>query len=47
MLFDIAPGDPPALLLTALTLTVAGVAAAYLPARRAASVDPTNVLRSE
>jgi ABC-type antimicrobial peptide transport system permease subunit len=47
MLFDIPPGDPPALVLTALTLTAAGVAAAYIPARRAASVDPTYVLRSE
>jgi predicted permease len=47
LLFDIPPGDPPALLLTALTLTAAGVAAAYVPARRAASVDPTKVLRSE
>ena len=47
MLFDIPPGDPPALVLTALTLTAAGVAAAYIPARRVASVDPTYVLRSE
>jgi predicted permease len=47
LLFDIAPGDPPALLLTAFTLTAAGLAAAYIPARRAASVDPAQVLRSE
>jgi ABC-type antimicrobial peptide transport system permease subunit len=45
LLFDIPPGDPPALLLTALTAT--GIAAAYIPARRATSVDPTDVLRSE
>jgi predicted permease len=47
LLFDIAPGDPPALLFTALTLTTAGVAAAYIPARRAASVDPAQILKSE
>jgi macrolide transport system ATP-binding/permease protein len=47
LLFEIRPGDPPALLVTGLTLATAGVVAAYLPARRAASVDPARVLRAE
>jgi predicted permease len=47
VLFDLPPGDPPALLLTAVTLAAAGALAAYLPARRAASLDPTRVLRAE
>ncbi|MBS1855533.1 MAG: ABC transporter permease, partial [Acidobacteria bacterium] len=47
VLFDLPPGDPPALLLTAVTLAAAGALAAWLPARRAASLDPTCVLRAE
>jgi len=47
ILFEIAPGDPPALALTALILGAAAAIAAYLPARRAASLDPTRVLRAE
>ncbi|HXA50319.1 MAG TPA: ABC transporter permease, partial [Candidatus Acidoferrum sp.] len=47
MLFEIRPGDPPALLVTGLTLAAVGVVAAHLPARRAASVDPARVLRAE
>jgi hypothetical protein len=47
LLFDLPPGDPPVLLATAAILTVAGVAAAYLPARRAASLDASRVLRAE
>ena len=47
MLFEIPPGDPPALVLTAAVLAASGLAAAYLPARRAASVDPSTVLRAE
>jgi predicted permease len=47
LLFGIKPGDPTSLLLTGAILTVVGLLAAYLPARRAASVDPTQVLRAE
>jgi predicted permease len=47
LLFGIEPGDPTSLLLTAAILTAIGLLAAYLPARRAASVDPTQVLRAE
>jgi ABC-type lipoprotein release transport system permease subunit len=47
LLFDIRPGDPPALTVTCFTLAIAGIVAAYLPARRAASLDPERVLRAE
>jgi ABC-type antimicrobial peptide transport system permease subunit len=47
LLFEVRPEDPASLAATGITLTVAAVAAAYLPARRAASVDPTQVLRAE
>jgi predicted permease len=47
MLFGIRPVDPAAFLLTGTVLAVAGVAAALLPARRAATVDPARVLRHE
>jgi predicted permease len=47
LLFDIRPGDPPALVVTGFTLAIAGIVAAYLPARRAASLDPARVLRAE
>ena len=47
LLFGIEPGDPASLILTALILAAAGLLAAYLPARRAASVDAVRVLRAE
>jgi putative ABC transport system permease protein len=47
LLFGVAPLDPPVLLAVgAVLLTVAAVAA-YLPARRAAAVDPGAILRHE
>ena len=47
MLFGVAPWD--ALTLTAVALLLAGasLAASFLPARRAASVNPTDALRAE
>ena len=39
--------DPAVLSLTGLALAGAVVAAAYLPARRAAALDPAQVLRNE
>ena len=47
LLFDVSPADPRTYaVVTALLLIVAGVAA-YVPARKAAAVDPMLVLRSE
>lgn len=47
MLFDLQPGDPVTIAATLATLTVATLAAAYLPARRAAAIDPIRALRED
>jgi predicted permease len=47
MLFGIRPGDPAFILIAGGLVVVAGLAAAYAPAVRAASVDPAQALRSE
>jgi predicted permease len=46
-LFGVSPSDPRALLGACVLLTVTGIAAAYLPARRAARIDPIDALRAE
>jgi putative ABC transport system permease protein len=46
-LFEVAPLDPGTLLSVALLLTVAAMAASYIPARRATKVDPIAALRQE
>jgi ABC-type antimicrobial peptide transport system permease subunit len=47
LLFDVSARDPLTLWTAACVLAVATLLAGYLPARRAASVDPTHVLRSQ
>ena len=46
-LFGLAPTDPLTLALAAILLAAVGAAAAYLPARRAAAVEPIRALRHQ
>jgi ABC-type antimicrobial peptide transport system permease subunit len=47
MLFDVQPTDPLAFTAVALLLLLVGLLASWLPARRAAKVDPVIALRAE
>jgi putative ABC transport system permease protein len=47
LLFEVAPNDPITFASVAVTLIVAATVASFLPARRAASIDPIIALRSE
>jgi predicted permease len=46
-LFETSPADPLTFAAVLLVLVVAALIASFLPARRAASIDPTRALRSE
>jgi putative ABC transport system permease protein len=46
-LFGVEPSDPVTMVSVFVLMTVVAVAAGYLPARRAARVDPTVALRSQ
>jgi ABC-type antimicrobial peptide transport system permease subunit len=46
-LFGISPTDPRSLVGSCVVLVAAGVMAAYVPARRAACIDPIDALRVE
>lgn len=46
-LFSVTPTDPPTFVVLAAALAAVSLAAAYLPARAAARVDPVSVLRRE
>jgi predicted permease len=47
LLYDVTPRDPATLATAFVTLFVVGMAAAYVPARRAARVEPLIVLKAE
>ena len=47
LLYQIGPGDPLALGGAAVVLCTIGLVAAWLPARRAARLDPLRALRSD
>jgi ABC-type antimicrobial peptide transport system permease subunit len=47
VLFDVQPADPLTYTGTLTTLLLCGAIAAWLPARRAAGIDPNRVLRQE
>ena len=47
MVYGVRPGDSTIVATACFLMVITGVAAAYIPAARAASVDPMQVLRSE
>jgi len=47
LLFDLSPTDPPTFATVAAVLGLVACLASYLPARRAAGVDPMVALRAE
>jgi ABC-type antimicrobial peptide transport system permease subunit len=47
MLFGLKPYDPPTLIFAISILALVAIAASYIPARRAAGVDPMVALREE
>jgi ABC-type antimicrobial peptide transport system permease subunit len=47
LLFGVTPADPVTLVTVVCALAGAAVCAIYVPARRAAGVDPSDALRAE
>ena len=46
-MFGLRPDDPPTLLMAVAILSAVSAVATYLPALRAARLDPTEALRAE
>ena len=47
LLYEVQPSDPATLMFVGVVLAFVAIAASYLPARRAAGVDPVTALRAE
>jgi ABC-type antimicrobial peptide transport system permease subunit len=47
MLYGVSPGDPTTFVAIVALVVAIALAACYLPARRAAHIDPTEALRAE
>jgi ABC-type lipoprotein release transport system permease subunit len=47
LLFEVNPLDPLVLILAALAIFVLALTASFIPARRAASIEPMQALRTE
>jgi macrolide transport system ATP-binding/permease protein len=47
MLYGVAPQNPLLIVAACVVLTITAMAAAYLPARRAASIDPIRALHAD
>jgi ABC-type antimicrobial peptide transport system permease subunit len=47
MLYGVPPNDPSLLAMASCIIAATAIAAAYLPARRAASIDPIRALRAD
>jgi len=47
LLFEVSPADPATYVAASAALIVAAIVGSYLPARRAARVDPVEALRAE
>ena len=46
-MFDVKPTDPLTFAATAMLILAVAIAASYVPARRAASMDPVTALRTD